>query len=286
MPKWMKGVGAVIAFVVGLAGMVLGAWPFVFPPDKKQIAYEDSRFLLIDQSKVDNQLIVSDISGKPVEGNLYALTIYIWNSGPQPIFQNTGQVSDSVIEPYRFALEGGDAKFRSMRIAKLIDQYANRFFPNLLEDGIHLSWRRFLPDTGLRLEAIVEAKQDFTLALRGRMVEVEAVTAEERVKSLRTITKTASYVLGAPILAFIIFAVGYMVIGLLYMLYRSIVVISKKLRGFPLDDRDAQHLEGLIRLPLGLVIMGGLFGYIVLFATLSSGIDPLRSMPKELRQGP
>jgi hypothetical protein len=141
-------------FLVGIAGLALG----YFSTPKGSISYQGKSIAIVDAGH-STGLRVTDISGRPITDNAYALEVAIWNSGDLTLGQN----SDRVRAPLSIRLpDTAEILGASIQRSNIVGPALRATQTNRL---VKIDWADFDPGDGLKLLSAYTSSQ--TAAIRG-----------------------------------------------------------------------------------------------------------------------
>ena len=167
---------------------------------KGRISIWVEQIRVFDRNPVgDIGIELRDRSGKPINENIYAANVWIWNSG------NSEIKKQDIREPLVISVQG----------SKILDM-TNIYFSNNNIDQFHMdhqtiSWENFDPNEGLKIRIIYAAPVMLAVRLRGYVANIDEVNktvmtsidqiAQSTVASTRTLWSLRVQRYGSIVLA-------------------------------------------------------------------------------------
>jgi len=163
----------IISILLGIAGLIVGGLTYLWSQHEPAISFKTTTIPIVERT-ADAPFSIIDENGRPVSGNVFALTATIWNSGDASIDEQ------AVRTPLTIKLNE-NVSILDIRIEYASSNNVSEFkFDSLSKNSVKIKWRYFDPSEGFRIKFIYSAKQASDLKIEGKIYGVKSVSDNSR----------------------------------------------------------------------------------------------------------
>jgi hypothetical protein len=179
----LKRPGTVIGIALAIISIIIGTLVSVYYYYKgikegeitsqvEQVQVFDSRQLVTNKDSIASHrpITVLDASGRPIEENVYAASVFVWNSGSAEI------KPDSVRDKFRVVVDG-KTKILDMSPVFFTNDNADNF--SLEQSGI-FHWEHFDPGEGFKVKILYVSPQQAGITVQGRAVDYSGIVDRQK----------------------------------------------------------------------------------------------------------
>lgn len=176
--KELKNPITIFFIVSTIVGFIFTFYFYYVPQQKKELSYQFSEpSIIYDSKNISSKIHVTDNLGNPINGNLYLVTGYIWNSGNLPI------ETEMVRAPIEIIVPPEEAKIKDFQIINQSDTINEFSLLAIDSNTIQLRWKYFDPNEGVSFQLFYLANDQVPLQLIGKVLGIEQFNSYSNIPS-------------------------------------------------------------------------------------------------------
>src|SRR3990172_1134487 len=145
----------ILTILLAIGSIIIGLYFYYNPKKDKKLSYIITAQQQIYDSKISSpKITVYDAAKKPINQNIYVVTVTLWNSGSEPIEPQDNR------KPFSFKINNCyqilDYKIikEKDREVSMFDLSIDHLSQNASDKSLHINWKHFDPKQGLSFQLI------------------------------------------------------------------------------------------------------------------------------------
>jgi hypothetical protein len=177
----------IIGVVLAVAGIGFGYYLYRAAQNLPELSFQKSVVQVFNAGSSSRGIHVIGFAGEPIESNVYAAEIVVWNSGTAPVRQDDIRealrivsTDGAIILDYEFLdereagisnfdVEGTSLAVRNRKLPAILDDLKLGTSMNLGLEQMNVSWKHFDPGHGFRVRVIYSAEAADQLRIVGNV---------------------------------------------------------------------------------------------------------------------